>query len=346
MKPLAILSAFFTFTARALAAGRTTPPAGALVVGSGHYATIQAAVNALKSTSQEQIIFINPGTYNEQVTINKLTGPLTIYGYTQNTASYSSNVVTITSAHSLANEPNDDSTGTLRVETTNFKLYNVNVVNSYGSGSQALALSANAGVRYSLYANIKVASNLNKQNQGYYACSFRGFQDTVLAETGAQLYSACYIEGATDFIFGQSANAWFEKCTIGVLPASIGYVTASGRSSDTSSYYVFNKATIAAAPGKTVTSGAYYLGRPWGDYARVAFQSSSLSSVINGAGWHIWNTGDERTDHVSFGEYGNSGAGASGTRASFATKLSSPLAIGSILGSSYASQHYVDTSYL
>lgn len=168
----------------------------------------------------------------------------------------------------------------------------------------------------------------------------------MLAETGAQLYSACYIEGATDFIFGQSANAWFEKCTIGVLPASIGYVTASGRSSDTSSYYVFNKATIAAAPGKTVTSGAYYLGRPWGDYARVAFQSSSLSSVINGAGWHIWNTGDERTDHVSFGEYGNVGAGASGTRASFATKLSSPLAIGSILGSSYASQHYVDTSYL
>lgn len=168
----------------------------------------------------------------------------------------------------------------------------------------------------------------------------------MLAETGAQLFSACYIEGATDFIFGQSATAWFEKCTIGVLPASIGYITASGRSSATSSYYVFNKATVAAAPGKSVTSGAYYLGRPWGDYARVAFQSSSLSSVINGAGWHIWNTGDDNTDHVSFGEYGNTGAGASGTRASFATKLSSPLAIGSILGSSYASQYYVDTSYL
>lgn len=328
MKPLAILSAFLSLTAKTLAASRTTPPAGALVVGSGNYATIQAAVNALKSTSQAQIIFINPGTYNEQVTINKLSGPLTIYGYTQNTASYSSNVVTITSSHSLADESSDDATGTLRVETSNFKLYNVNVVNSYGSGSQALALSANAG------------------NQGYYACSFRGFQDTVLAETGAQLYSACYIEGATDFIFGQSATAWFEKCTIGVLPASIGYVTASGRSSATSSYYVFNKATIAAAPGKSVTNGAYYLGRPWEDYARVAFQSSSLSSVINGAGWHIWNTGDERTDNVSFGEYGNSGAGASGTRASFATKLSSPLAIGSILGSSYASQYYVDTSYL
>jgi pectinesterase len=168
----------------------------------------------------------------------------------------------------------------------------------------------------------------------------------VLSETGAQLFSGCYIEGATDFIFGQQATAWFEKCTIGVLPTSIGYISASGRTSNSSSYYVFNGVTIGAAPGKSVTSGVYYLGRPWGDYARVAFQSSSMSNVINSAGWHIWNTGDERTDHVSFGEYANSGAGASGSRATFATKLSSALAIGNILGSSYASQYYVDTSYL
>lgn len=135
MKPLSNFATFFSCIARTLAASRTTPPAGALVVGSGNYATIQAAVNALKSTSQEQVIFINPGTYNEQVTINKLTGPLTIYGYTQNTTSYSSNIVTITSGHRLVNEPSDDATGTLRVETPNFKLYNVNVVNSYGRGS-------------------------------------------------------------------------------------------------------------------------------------------------------------------------------------------------------------------
>jgi pectinesterase len=141
-----VLTAFLSLAASTLAASRTSPPAGALVVGAGSYSTIQAAVNALKSTSSEQIIFINPGTYNEQVTINKLTGPITIYGYTQNTASYASNTVTITAAHSLVDEATDDATGTLRVETTNFKLYNVNIINSYGSGSQALAISANAGV--------------------------------------------------------------------------------------------------------------------------------------------------------------------------------------------------------
>lgn len=95
-----------------------------------------------------------------------------------------------------------------------------------------------------------------------------------------------------------------------------------------------------------MTSGAFYLGRPWGEYARVVFQNTSMSAVINSAGWHIWGTGDERTDDVLFGEYENTGLGASGTRASFATELSSPVAITTILTSSYDSQSYYDSSYM
>lgn len=103
---------------------------------------------------------------------------------------------------------------------------------------------------------------------------------------------------------------------------------------------------MAAASGNSVSNGAYYLGRPWGEYARVVFQKTSLSAVINGAGWRIWNTGDERTGHVTFGEYQNTGTGASGTRASFATKLSSPVAITTILGSNYASLGFYDAEYM
>lgn len=122
---------------------------------------------------------------------------------------------------------------------------------------------------------------------------------------------------------------------------------ANGRSTSTgTSYYVFNNCDIAAASGNTVASGAYYLGRPWGEYARVVFQETSMSAVINSAGWHIWNTGDERTDGVTFGEYANTGTGASGTRASFAEKLSSAVSISTVLGSSYSSAGYYDSSYL
>lgn len=109
---------------------------------------------------------------------------------------------------------------------------------------------------------------------------------------------------------------------------------------------MINNSTVAAAPGNTVSSGAYFLGRPWRDYARVAFQDTSLSDVINSAGWAIWNSGDERTDNAVFGEYDNTGEGSEGTRADFATELSGPVGIADVLGSGYASAAYFDADYV
>jgi len=72
----------------------------------------------------------------------------------------------------------------------NTKFYNINIKNTYGSGSQAVALAA-----------------YNAQ-QGYYGVGLYSYQDTLLAQTGTQVYARCYIEGATDFIFGQYAVAY------------------------------------------------------------------------------------------------------------------------------------------
>lgn len=185
-----------------------------------------------------------------------------------------------------------------------------------------------------------------EQQQGYYGCSLTGYQDTLLANEGTQIYAKTYIEGATDFIFGQRAQAWFEQCTIGVVAASKGWVTASGRSSDDAGWYVINKSRVGAAPGNSVKDGAYYLGRPWRNYARVVFQQTEMSKVINGAGWSVWNEGDERTDKVYFAESGNTGAGASGSRAPFSKKIASPVKIETVLGAGYASAKYVDAKYL
>lgn len=310
-------------------AGRTSAPSGCLTVGSsGTYKTVQAAVNALSTSSTSaQCIFIAKGTYKEQVYIQQLKSALTIYGQTENTQDYSKNTVTITQGKSLSNSGSDNASATLRAWTPNLKVYNINFVNTYGQGSQALALSASA------------------TNQGYYACQFKGFQDTVLAETGNQVYGQCYIEGATDFIFGQNARAWFDGCTIGVLAANLGFITANGRNSDSNpSYYVINKSNVSAAAGNNVPNGAYYLGRPWKDYARVVFQETSLSSVINSQGWTTWNGNASSTDHALFGEYQNTGSGASTTRASYGQQLSAPLTVDTILGSDYKT--WVDTSYL
>lgn len=96
-----------------------------------------------------------------------------------------------------------------------------------------------------------------------------------------------------------------------------------------------------------MTAGSYYLGRPWEEYAYVVFQESSISDVINAAGWSVWSSSDPLTDDVTFATYDNTGDGASDSyTASFATTLSSAVKIASVLGSDYASAGYYDAEYM
>ncbi|KAF3809367.1 Pectinesterase [Colletotrichum gloeosporioides] len=306
-----------SLVASALGASRTSPPSGALVVAKsgGQYSTIQKAVDAAKSGS---VIFIQPGTYNEQVLIPASVGALTIYGSTSNDQDYSKNTVTITNSLGADQAGNNDASGTLRAKNDNLKVYNINIVNSRGKGIQAIALSA--------YGN----------QQGYYGIQAKGYQDTVLSNQGKHYFHGSYIEGATDFIFGQKAIAWFESCTLAI--SGKGYITASGRDSTSNpSWYVINKSTVKALSG--VGDGQTYLGRPWRTFARVVFQNSNLGSVVNSAGWIKW--GDNPTDNVDYSEYANTGKGAEGTRASFSKKRSSAVKLGDVLGST----SWIDSSY-
>lgn len=191
-----------------LAAGRTAAPEGCITVAKSgaKYTTIQAAVDSLPASSSARCVFIQPGTYAEQVLVDAAKGAVTLYGYTDDTAGHAGNKVTITASKSQADGLTNDETATLRVKAAGFKMYNVNVNNGHGQGSQAVALSAYA-------------------DSGYYGCAFTGFQDTVLTQSGRQLYAKCLIQGATDFIFGQQSFAWFEKSDIRVLAANLGYIT-------------------------------------------------------------------------------------------------------------------------
>ncbi|KAF7985845.1 hypothetical protein HWV62_532 [Athelia sp. TMB] len=245
------------------------------------------------------------------------------------TSSYTSNTVTITAGGSAATKGSDDASGTFRVHANSFKMYNVNVVNSYGMGSQALALSA--------YGT----------EQGFYGCSFKGYQDTVLTDTGTQFFGYSYVEGAVDFIFGQTANTYFYASVIASKAA--GTITASGPPSSTEGIYVFDSCYIeAASDASSALTGDVYLGRPWTEYARAVFKYCSLSAIINSAGWEEWSTATPNTADVLFAEYENSGAGATTSgRASFSKQLTSTTvasySIASILGSGYAS--WVDADY-
>ncbi|KAI5777627.1 carbohydrate esterase family 8 protein [Geopyxis carbonaria] len=326
---LSILS-ILSLAATALCASRTSPPAGCIVVSksatSGQFSTVQAAVDSLSTTaSGTQCIFIYQGTYAEQVYVPARTAQLTLYGYTTNTTGYTANTVTITQGKSQDDSANNDLTATLRAHAAGLKVYNLNLANTRGKGSQALAVSAQA------------------TKQGYYGCQFTGYQDTILSNEGVQVFAASLVVGATDFIFGQRARTWFTKLAIRINGA--GYITANGRDSETNeSYYVITDSDVALASGITLGSGSTYLGRPWRNYSRVVVQRSSLSSVVNGAGWVQWGATTPQTDHVFYKEFANTGAGAAGTRASFAGTLEEAVGIAEILGSDYAS--WVDAAYI
>jgi pectinesterase len=284
---------------------------------------IQSAVSSIStSSSTESSIFIYSGTYTEQVTIPSLAAKLTIYGETTDTSSYADNVVNLEYSSSLASgASSDEETAALINTSENVAVYNINIKNTYGEGSQAIALSAYAA------------------EQGYYGVGLYGYQDTLLAETGTQIYANCYIEGAVDFIFGQHAPIWITGSEIYSIGA--GAITANGRASSSDpSYYVINECTISGS----ASEGTVYLGRPWSEYARVCFQGCDLSDVVNSAGWEEWSSSEPNTEYVVFEEYNNDGAGASGTRASFATTLTSEVTISTILGSDY--KDWVDTTYL
>uniref|UniRef100_A0A0B7JKY2 pectinesterase n=1 Tax=Bionectria ochroleuca TaxID=29856 RepID=A0A0B7JKY2_BIOOC len=264
-------------------AARTSPPSGAIIVSKsgGDYKTIQEAVNAASASAA--VIFIQPGTYEEQVLIESGAGALTIYGYTEGDQDYSKKEVILTHSLGADEAGSNDASGTLRAKNDGLKVYNINIENSRGKGTQAIALSA--------YGS----------EQGYYGCQFLGYQDTILTSKGNHYFHGCYIEGATDFIFGQDSIAWFENCTIGI--SAKGYITANGRDE-------------ASNPG------------------------CELGAVVNSAGWSTW--GSTPTDNVYYGEIGNTGEGASGTRAGFSKKLDSAVSAGDILGST----SWADSSYI
>lgn len=251
---------------------------------------------------------------------------LAIYGETTDTSSYANNVVSLEYKMSQATgASNNEATATLDNQGANVSIYNIDIKNTYGKGSQAVAVMA-----------------YNKEQQGYYGVGLYSYQDTFLTWEGTQIFANGYIEGATDFIFGREGSLWITNSTLGV--AGPGCITASGRTSESSaSYYVITDSTVTKASGADVSAGDVYLGRPWGEYARVAFQRTELPDLINSAGWKAWNDDEPRTDSVVYGEFENTGDGASGER-DFETKLTAALDIGDILGSDYAD--WVDAAYI
>lgn len=90
-----------------------------------------------------------------------------ILGYTKNAGSAAANQAVLVASTPASTAGSDDLSGTLRIHTDDAKIYNIDIRNDFGVGSQAIALS-NYGNRV-----------------GIYACGLFGYQVNVLHDAVA-----------------------------------------------------------------------------------------------------------------------------------------------------------------
>ncbi|KAK3637774.1 hypothetical protein LTR56_011980 [Elasticomyces elasticus] len=286
----------------------TEPPQYAVLVSpngavNGSYSNVTAALASLPSDNTNQTVFIYAGSYNEQLPSINRPGAVRFIGYTQGSPgkNYTDNQVTISFARGLSVSPlpaghSDAETATVQTASNRISFYNINIINTDNlDGSEA--------------SYVTLAASIYGNDIGFYACSFNGWQDTLLngATAGYQYYESCYIGGAIDFIWGYS-KAYFKGCTIGAKRASSAITAQSRASASAIGGYIFDQCLFTAAPDATVDlTNKVYLGRPYSAYALVVIKNSYIDKIINPSGWKIWSAADPRTDHITFAEYNNVG---------------------------------------
>ena len=249
--------------------------------GSGEYVSIQEAIDAMRVYPLAPVtLYIKNGVYNEKIELPANNTDVTFIG-----ENVDSTIITWNDYSGKARYTTFTSY-TAKISGNRFRAENITFANSAGPVGQALALYVDADK--AVFKN----------------CKFLGSQDTIFTggEQSRQLFTDCYIEGTTDFIFGP-ATAVFQHCTIRSKTNS--YITAASTTSGKPFGYVFIDCKIIADS----SVNKLYLGRPWRANAKTVFINSDLPKAIAPEGWNNWGNADnEKT--AFYAEYKNTGDGA------------------------------------
>lgn len=252
--------------------------------GSENFTSIQKAIDACKAFPDSRVrIFVKNGTYNEKLVVPSCNSHLSIIG-----ESAEKTIISYDDYFDKINRGRNSTfyTYTLKVEANDFMLENITVENTAGPVGQAVAL------------------HVEGDRCVFINCRFLGNQDTVYAagRFSRQFFSNCYVEGTTDFIFGE-ATAVFEECTLHCKANS--FITAASTTAEKPFGFVFLNCKLTAASGVNKV----YLGRPWRKFAKVAFLNCEMGKFIVPEGWDNWsNPANEKTAY--FSEFNNTGLGA------------------------------------
>ncbi len=277
--------------------------------GTGNYTSIQEAINSTRDVSSFRVeIRIKNGVYHEKLNIPSWKTNISLIGESKEATIISFDDYSGKKLSGGKDQYGRDKFGTFTsytvlVQGNGFIAENLTIENTAGKVGQAVAL------------HIEADRVLIKN------CRLLGNQDTLYLtkENARQYFLDCYIEGTTDFIFGE-AIAVFENCVIKSLVNS--YITAASTQQGQKFGFVFLSCKLIA----DATATKVFLGRPWRPFAKTVFLYCELGPHIVAEGWNEWK-GDamfpDKEKTTFYAEFENTGAGSNiQARVSWSKQLS------------------------
>ncbi len=254
--------------------------------GSATYKTVASALNTISSSNTTPTqIRIKPGTYREKLLVTKPF--VTFCGQTGKEAStiltYNDGASTLNSSGTAIGTSGSAS---VTIKANDISMENITIENSFGVGSQAVALLAQG------------------QRLQFRNCRLLGNQDTLYAHSGTQYYRNCHIQGTVDFIFG-AATAVFENNVIHSVGGGSA-LTAPSTEQTVPYGLVFLGGKVTAV--SSVAKGSVALGRNWRPYGAATYIRTELGQHISAVGWVKMS--ENTLDTARFSEYLTTGAGA------------------------------------
>ncbi len=160
------------------------------------------------------------------------------------------------------------------------------------------------GVR-SQFLNCKFLGSQDTLYTGYNSAASKSDNNPYKNEALRVYFRNCYVNGNTDFIFGDG-DVVFEDCEISYAGyttqgAAGGYLTAARTTSKHG--YLFYNCVVSSDQNYYANQG--YLGRPWGKEARVAFINTTFAKVdmFKPEGWTAMS--GNKPENANFKEFGS-----------------------------------------
>lgn len=238
--------------------------------GSGHYTTVQEAVDAAPAgRAKPWLIFVKNGRYKEHVNVPANKPYLHFIGQQRD------KTVILNDMLSGGDTPKNvgiDAGATVTVKASNIFFENLTIENEYGhekqAGPQALALNTGGD---------RIALN---------HVALLSYQDTWITTSvsnNRHYIRHSIIEGAVDFIYN-SGNVYLDGDTLEINRPSGGYIVAPSHGADVKWGYVFYGNVLRARPGVNVTD--VWLGRPWHNQPKTVFINLQTFINIPAKGWY------------------------------------------------------------